>query len=220
MHLVVALEGQLQVKLGSQWTAAAGVLTSSGVPHALDGSAGRVLLVFLDPQSAVGAALQQTYAPPARLLTGKERDALASWDPMRVMLDSGEWIRHAVEVLGGSALPAQRAVHPKVRKVLRRLRELRPDDDLSLAALAAEARLSPSRLMHTFTESVGIPLRPYIAWLKLQRAAAGIVGGMMLGEAAHAAGFADAAHMSRTFRQMFGVTPSSMLQPAASSPGR
>jgi AraC-like DNA-binding protein len=62
--------------------------------------------------------------------------------------------------------------------------------------------------MHVFTDSMGIPLRPYLAWLRLQRAATAIVGGNSLGEAAHAAGFADAAHMSRTFKRMLGVAPS------------
>jgi hypothetical protein len=50
----------------------------------------------------------------------------------------------------------------------------------SLEALAGEVGLSPGRRMHVFTESIGIPLRPYVAWLKLQRAAAAIASGQPL----------------------------------------
>ena len=64
--------------------------------------------------------------------------------------------------------------------------------------------------MHAFTESVGIPLRPYVRWLRLQRAATAIVTGTPLSLAAAEAGFSDAAHMSRTFKQMFGMTPSAL----------
>ncbi len=85
-----------------------------------------------------------------------------------------------------------------------------PEADLSLAALAARARLSPGRFMHAFTATAGIPLRPWLRWLKLERAGAGIAAGLPLGEAAHGAGFSDAAHMTRTFRRMFGVTPSQL----------
>jgi AraC-like DNA-binding protein len=92
--------------------------------------------------------------------------------------------------------------------VLRHLREAPAGADTSLAALAAVARLSPGRFMHAFTESVGIPLRPYLRWLMLERAGAALASGAPLGDAAYAAGFADAAHMSRTFRRMFGVSPS------------
>jgi transcriptional regulator GlxA family with amidase domain len=62
--------------------------------------------------------------------------------------------------------------------------------------------------MHVFTSSIGIPLRPYLAWLRVQRAAVDIVSGSPLSDAAQAAGFSDAAHMSRTFRRMLGIPPS------------
>jgi AraC-like DNA-binding protein len=64
--------------------------------------------------------------------------------------------------------------------------------------------------MHVFTESLGIPLRPYLRWLRFQRAATAIVAGMPLTRAAVEAGFSDAAHMTRTFKQMFGLAPSAL----------
>jgi AraC-like DNA-binding protein len=90
--------------------------------------------------------------------------------------------------------PARR--HPGVRKVLQVIREeidghRRP----SLKRMAAIAGLSDSRFMHVFTTSVGIPPRPYILWLRLQRAYGEMMMGATLTEAAHCAGFADAAHL-------------------------
>ena len=38
--------------------------------------------------------------------------------------------------------------------------------------------------------------------------------GANLTEAAHLAGFADSAHLSRTFRAMFGVAPSLLFKPS------
>ena len=110
--------------------------------------------------------------------------------------------------LGGDPVIPPPGRHPGVRRVLRHLRQAPPETDTSLAALAEFTGLSPGRFMHAFTETVGIPLRPYLRWLKLERAAAALAGGASLGEAAYGAGFADAAHMSRTFLRMFGVSPS------------
>src|SRR5690606_10289226 len=121
-----------------------------------------------------------------------------------------------VEVLGGERVRVG-VVHPRVRKLLRALRELPPDADLSLEAFARDVGLSPSRLMHVFTESLGIPLRPYLAWVRLQRAAAAIVSGVPLAQAALAAGFADSAHMSRAFRSMLGLPPSALRPKKAAS---
>ena len=61
--------------------------------------------------------------------------------------------------------------------------------------------------MHVFTESVGIPLRRYLSWLRVQRAVRLIVAGASATEAAHIAGFADASHLTRTFRRTLGQTP-------------
>jgi AraC-like DNA-binding protein len=68
--------------------------------------------------------------------------------------------------------------------------------------------------MHAFEESIGLPIRPYLLWLKLQRAGAAIAGGAGLSAAAHAAGFADSAHMTRTFRRMLGAAPSEIRRAA------
>jgi hypothetical protein len=47
-----------------------------------------------------------------------------------------------------------------VRKVLRHLRAEPAPEDTSLEALSAVAGLFPGRLMHAFTDSLGVPLRP------------------------------------------------------------
>jgi AraC-like DNA-binding protein len=104
-------------------------------------------------------------------------------------------------------------IHPRVNRVLRHLRErLGPGEDLSLTKLAGIAGLSESRLMHAFTESLGIALRPYILWLRLQHACRELSNGASVTEAAVRAGFSDAAHLSRTFRRMLGTTPSEIAR--------
>jgi AraC-like DNA-binding protein len=67
-------------------------------------------------------------------------------------------------------------------------------------------------------------LRPYILWRRFLRVWELLMGGETLSSAAHAAGFADAAHLSRTSRSMFGMPPSAMqmapLRPDPDAPGR
>lgn len=79
-------------------------------------------------------------------------------------------------------------------------------------AVAASVRLSPSRFLHLFTLSVGVPLRPYVLWLRLQCGARELAGEKSVTDAAYAAGFSDAAHFTRTFRRMIGATPSQILR--------
>src|SRR4029453_15865292 len=58
--------------------------------------------------------------------------------------------------------------------------------------------------------SLGVPVRPYILWLRLQRAACDMMNGASVTNAAYRAGFSDAAHLTRTFRRMLGATPSDL----------
>jgi len=203
------------VRLGDDSHCGPGVLTAPDVAHAVDATGRVVVLAFWDPESVDGASLRATFEGNARLISNDERRALLDRlpeEPGRTDLDS--FMTRARDIL---AAPTSRPrLHPRVRTLLRDLRD-EADIDTSLEALAARVSLSPSRLMHVFTESVGIPLRPYVLWVKLQRAATSIVNGVGLTEAAVEAGFADAAHMSRTFKRMFGMTPSSLQRRSRSA---
>lgn len=218
MHILVALDGELRVRAGEggRWLSTPGVVTAPDVLHSIDATAREVLLVFLDPESDAGAALRAVQTGPWRLVDDRERAQLvaAGADARAIMREGGiEWSRRAAAVLGARTSAPRARVHPRVRSLIRHLRAASPGADTSLATLAAAVRLSPGRLMHVFTESIGVPLRPYLQWLKLQRAAAAISAGLPLGVAAQVAGFADSAHMSRTFRRTLGVPPSALRPP-------
>ncbi|HEY6002836.1 MAG TPA: helix-turn-helix domain-containing protein [Anaeromyxobacter sp.] len=214
LHFVLAMEGELRVRTSAagRWWSAAGVLTASDAPHAVDSEGVGMLVVFLDPESDAAATMRPALVRPVRPFSASERDALAREVLPRTVMrfSADEWVRNAAATLQVSIPPSQHMIHPQVRRLLAMLRAGGIDDATSLEALASAVGLSPSRLMHVFTASIGIPLRPYLAWLRLQRAATAIVNQSSLGDAAHAAGFADAAHMSRTFRRMLGVAPSSL----------
>ena len=71
------------------------------------------------------------------------------------------------------------------------------------------AALVPLRATHTIEET-GMPLRTYVLWRRLLHVWTLMMQGESLSAAAHAAGFADSAHLSRTSRTMFGLAPSSL----------
>ncbi|WP_437682879.1 helix-turn-helix domain-containing protein [Sorangium sp. So ce131] len=213
-HLVLALDGELGVRTAEDGPFQAGgaVLTAPDVAHAVDASGARVLLVFVEPESDVGDALAAALgASRVELVPHEAAQRLRSRLGAPAEVDLAAALPGLFEALGlAVAAPSPRPRHPGIRRVLRHLRSDAAGADTSLDALARVARLSPGRFMHAFTEEVGVPLRPYLLWLKLERAGAAIAGGATLAEAASAAGFADAAHMTRTFRRMFGVNPSDL----------
>ncbi|PFH08436.1 AraC-like DNA-binding protein [Collimonas sp. PA-H2] len=89
-----------------------------------------------------------------------------------------------------------------------------PRDTLNGAALAAAVHLSASRFTHLFRQQTGLSLSRYLLWSRLLAAVEAVARGDNMTHAAHAAGFADLAHMSRTFRNTFGVVPSELQKMA------
>ncbi|WP_426754962.1 helix-turn-helix transcriptional regulator [Myxococcus sp. Y35] len=226
MHLVLCRQGQLSIRAPGMKAAeqAAGVLVGPDAPHALDARDTEVVLLFVEPESHDGERLRASLEGPVRLFDSARRDALLAPLPASGPLEHaavGPWMEATLEALSGTPQTPRR-MHPRVRKLLRYLRAEPAPEDTSLEALAQVAGLSPGRLMHVFSESLGVPLRPYLLWLRLQRAASAIAAGRTSGEAAHAAGFSDAAHLTRTFRRMFGTTPSALQRrgPRVQAQGR
>lgn len=114
------------------------------------------------------------------------------------------------------------ALDPRVARVLSAIRDTA--EPQSLARLSALACLSPDRLSHLFAQQVGLSIKRYALWTKVRRSVEQFSGGRRLTDAALDSGFADAAHMSRTFQSYFGLPPSflasqvSVLTDAQASP--
>jgi AraC-like DNA-binding protein len=166
-----------------------------------------VLIGFIDAESEMGVALSDRVdgdfasVPPRQL--ARWREALGP------TLNEARVDRWLTKYLLRRRCAAP--IHPGIRRVLTHLREPQAMlGDVSLRRLAAVAGLSRSRFMHAFTESVGIPVRPYILWLRLQLAACDLMDGASVTAAAYRAGFSDSAHLTRTFRRMLGATPSDL----------
>ncbi len=106
-----------------------------------------------------------------------------------------------------------RETNPRIAKALSLIHHAQ-GKALTLSQLAEHVCLSESRLSHIFKAEIGIPIQRYLLWYKVVQTAFNIGRGMTLTDAAEEAGFADSAHFSRTFRAMFGTTPSQIIKPS------
>ncbi|OJH38039.1 helix-turn-helix transcriptional regulator [Cystobacter ferrugineus] len=178
--------------------------------HAVVGSSSAAVLLHVSPDDLAGRGLRTL---------GLARDSVADWQRAGERLLSivpdvlprhwheAEALTRAMTLALRVNATSPRPTHPAVKRLLHLLPGML-EDDVRLEALAARVGLSTSRLSHLFSAEVGLPLRPYILWLRLLRAAGFLRAGSPLTVAAHAAGFTDSAHLSHTFRRMFGLSPS------------
>ncbi|CAM3764054.1 helix-turn-helix transcriptional regulator [Pseudomonas carnis] len=176
----------------------AAVRIPAGVRHRLSGDI--VMSIYLDVLSDEARAL-----PEGRTLAPLE---IATADVTRLIdaLDETTLgVRRAVRrALGVIDLPT---TDPRLAVVSAAVHSgsVRRDQ------LAALVHLSPTRFSHWFVEQTGLPLRSYAKWLRLTHAVQLLASGLSMTDAAHAVGFSDSAHFSRTFRALLGIDPSSAL---------
>jgi len=209
VQLLMTLRGSLLVRSGREktWRNCGAVWVRPDATHEMDARGSTLLIGFINAESDLGAAIAERIDGDIACVPRRQ---VARW---RAVLGPTPTEAGAERWLTRLFLRRRRdvAIHPGVQRVLSYLQQPRPvADKLSLNTLASIAGLSPSRFMHAFTESVRVPVRPYILWLRLQRAACDLMGGASVTSAAHRAGFSDAAHLTRTFRRMLGATPSQL----------
>lgn len=82
---------------------------------------------------------------------------------------------------------------------------------LSQLELAHRLRMERTGALRLFKAATGLTFRRFKRWSALQHAARQIAAGELVRTAAMDAGFADTAHLSRTFRASFGLTPSEAI---------
>ena len=87
-----------------------------------------------------------------------------------------------------------------------------PERFPKVESLAEAAGLSVSRFQAVFREELGLSFRRYRVWSRLRVTARHLAQGYNLTESAHRAGFSSSAHFSHTFKEMFGLAPSSLLR--------
>jgi AraC-like DNA-binding protein len=209
VQLIMAMRGTLLIRGNSDdpWMRCGAALVRPDAAHEVDAQDTPVLIGFVDSESELGAALSERIEGGISCVSESQvtrwRLALGRM-PTEARVE--RWVR--TELLHRRR-PVR--IHPGVSLVLKHLREkLGISYDFSLKTLAAISGLSQSRFMHVFTVSTGVPLRPYILWLRVQRACCDLMAGASVTAAAHSAGFSDAAHLTRTFRRMLGMTPTDL----------
>jgi AraC-like DNA-binding protein len=149
----------------------------------------------------IGAARLEACVPPLR----------AVWEEPVDAPEAARLIHAVVRGLCAGPPPLQ-PLDPRIVRALETIRRM-DTARISLDEVARAVFLSPSRFAHLFSEQVGLPFRRYVLWRRLTRAMLAVGRGSTLSAAAHACGFADSAHLTRTCYQMLGQPPSMLMRP-------
>lgn len=183
------------------------VIVPPGLEHTI-GSLGLSLTLLVAPGSR-STPWRTNEAPVVHTGRAAQRivDASQSWQ-----LESGAHTHAFITELLGFALSpcGPTSIDVRARRALARLGR---QPDTPLERLARSEGLSVDRLSHLVVCATGMTLRHHNAWARLTRLLSSNKRFVSVAAAAADAGFADHAHLTRTYRAMLGRLPSEFTQP-------
>lgn len=198
-----------------EWTSYPGAIIPSRQPHSMDVvDVQPNVVVFVEPETRQGRAISERWLAdgiatvPWELIAEHGLPIFAAWQEERTEAAIVRAAQRLIRALMGGVEP----MVASDERILRAIAHIRAhvEQPLTLEDVADVACLSPSRFRHLFVEETGMAFRPYLLWRRFLKVWELLSEGATLSAAAHAAGFADAAHLSRTSKQMFGFPPSLM----------
>jgi AraC-like DNA-binding protein/quercetin dioxygenase-like cupin family protein len=218
-QIALALDGEFRFRTERQgsWTAYEAAIVPSHCHHEFELDGSTVAHLFVEPECVDGRALTHRFGglglsplpdSVARAAAGRLREALQQHADADAMKAVARAAAAALAASPGSVMTAP-ANDPRVARALDYIRS-HLQAPVSLADAAAAATLSPSRFRHLFVQETGTSFRAYLLWLRINVAIEAAMAGASWTEAAHAAGFADSSHLTRTHRRMFGIEPTAI----------
>ena len=128
-------------------------------------------------------------------------------DPCADVLERHEAVVDLATVLHRrAASPRREAASPGLARVARALAD-RCEESFSLAELCAIAGLSEAHLVRSFKRAYGLTPHSWLLDRRIQRSRHELRRGRPIADVAAQFGFADQAHLQRTFRRLVATTP-------------
>ncbi|PXX41855.1 helix-turn-helix transcriptional regulator [Undibacterium pigrum] len=212
LQLSFGLERPFRARLQADhdWTETRSASFAPHDAHQIDSDGGMLAHLFLEMPEAVklnGTDLQAAFADHPAFQT--LASSLA--DNRHQSLDMAAAL-HIRQTWQACALPQSQTGAPLDHRIASALEAIAGSHgaDCDGESLARLVHLSESRFTHLFRQQTGMSLSRYLLWSRMVEAVAAVAQGNNMTAAAHASGFADLAHMSRTFRSMMGVAPSEL----------
>lgn len=190
-----------------------GIIIKSDTVHRANGGEESTISVYINPHTEIGKALNSLSESNVLKLEGKTSLILLNY--FKNLLEN-----HVTEpeiksfitltLFGVLSAEVTEVFHDeRIKKVVAHIQSA-PNYNVKFVHLLRLCNLSESRLIHLFKAEIGITIRKYILWCRVQKALTAMSSGYSIRQSARQAGFTDAAHFNRTFVSMFGINPSAI----------
>lgn len=208
--LVTSLEGSIKFQTAddSRWVSVKSMLIPAGARISIDNRNAVISSCYLDAAQPDFLTLKRQMRASHGGVYYHHADEQRLIDNLLNLREDapslGEAERRVASIIYQGASGESMPIDPRVRHVVERIR-CTAAQNISVSSLAEEVGLSESGLIRLFSQQVGAPLRKHRLWYRLIDFIILALSGTPTSTAIKAAGFTDAAHLSRCYSGFFGV---------------
>ncbi|RJR43781.1 MAG: AraC family transcriptional regulator [Desulfobacteraceae bacterium] len=217
LQITVSLSGEFILETEAGSFSSPAVIIDSDRSHRLKGESGVQALLLLENECEIAERLKPlclagkgVYSPDegaVRPALFRLRRILEDDTDIGAASDAVNFLLGALELRGIEGRPRD----PRIEKALEMIHGLE-EKKISANEIASALSMSETRLIHLFKRETGIPVRRYLLWKRMMDCLGTLVETGDITRAAHESGFADSAHLARTFKENFGITLSEIFK--------
>ncbi|HEX6541648.1 MAG TPA: helix-turn-helix domain-containing protein [Ktedonobacterales bacterium] len=207
---------RVRTRASGPYTEQQSFIVGPNIPHQVEMTGGPSFVLWSEARALAdlarrlrSASASELPALPEDLLNVLLNVLLASGGQVPDKQAGQALLSHVLTTLLGSNHPDEAPDDPRIATALSLVTpQFLVGQSQPITHLATRVHLSPSRFRHLFRHEMGMSVQSYLRWQRLLAALRTSAYGASLTEAAHTAGFADSAHLTRVCRATFGLPPS------------
>jgi len=204
--LLLGLSGPISVQIGAASPVQCrSVLIDANVEHSIDCQGERVATLYSEVDSLNASQLRNTF-----LNSDPVAFDITSTTPHAKRLERNVLTADLPALLKYTLNKQEKPMDPRISVCLEYMK-MNAHYSASQSYFAEQVSLSRSRLNHLFKGHTGVSFRRFKLWYQLSHFMRDIHGTKNLTASALNSGFSDSAHLSNSYRKVFGLTPSSIL---------
>lgn len=204
LQITCAHGSEFLIEIADKGISARSIVLDANCRHRLTGRDDAQAIILIEPETSAGTALRGYLGGRPFRIPEMPMDAFGLAESMPPRDQSISGIIDQLFARLGIGIDARPETDGRIDRVIETIHGAE-GKKISVSELARIVSLSEGRLQHIFKGQTGISIKKYLQWKRLIDGVNAIVKGNDFTFASHESGFADSAHMSRTFKEMFGI---------------
>lgn len=203
-HIIISLEGNMEVSLSDKTILCEGILIPSGMFHTANTYGKRVLVFLFDKTTTVSNQIDVLKIMNNDTVN-KIRKAFMEFESCNISTSSYLVFLRCVfesnEIHANTTIITDERIQKSMTYIQSKLHE-----KLSCREVADHVFLSTGRFSHLFKEQAGMTFAAYLIYQRVIKVYTDIINGNSVTNAALDAGFSSSAHFAEVNKRLFGLS--------------